>query len=342
MCPVKINAGFIIMKGLSKYFEYQISTFLVFVIFLLVVGCKKEDETEKKIAQLELDVRVHRFDREFATAQPKDIPDLKSKYPYLFPAQFPDSIWEAKLTDTLQVELSDEVNNAFGDFLKETEELELLFKHISYYFPKTSPPKVITLISDVRYEDRIILTDSLLLVGLDNYLGKEHRFYQSIPRYIAQGLDKKYLVSDIASAFTKKVLKFPRNRTFLSRMVYYGKELYLKDKLLPYNSDAQIINYTEEQIEWAQNNEEQVWRYFVERELLYSTESSLDRRFLDPAPFSKFQLALDNESPGRLGRYMGWQIVRAFMEKNPKVQLIELLDLPADELFKKSNYKPKR
>ena len=125
-------------------------------------------------------------------------------------------------------------------------------------------------------------------------------------------------------------------------MVHYGKELYLKDKLLPENSDAQKINYTEQQADWAKANEEQIWRYFVERELLYSTESSLDRRFLDPAPFSKFQLALDNESPGRLGRYMGWQIVRAFMEKNPEVELVTLLDMPADELFKKSNYKPKR
>ncbi|MEM9075708.1 MAG: gliding motility lipoprotein GldB [Bacteroidota bacterium] len=330
------------MKGLSKYFEYQISGLLIFVFLLSVVGCKKEDETEKKIASLPVDIEVYRFDREFATAQPDEIPNLKSKYPYLFPEQFPDSIWEAKLKDTLQIELSEEVDRAFGTFSQQNEELESLFKHISFYFPNTGIPKVITLISDVRYEDRIILTDSLLLLGLDNYLGQDHRFYEGIASYVAQSLDKKYLVSDVANAFAKKVLKYPRNRTFLSRMIYYGKELYLKDKLLPANSDAQKINYTEEQTDWAQANEEQIWRFFVERELLYSTESSLDRRFLDPAPFSKFQLALDNESPGRLGRYMGWQIVRAFMEKNPEVELIELLDMPADELFKKSNYKPKR
>ena len=68
----------------------------------------------------------------------------------------------------------------------------------------------------------------------------------------------------------------------------------------------------------------------------------MDRRFLDPAPFSKFGLELDSESPGRLGRYIGWQIVRAYADKNKKAELIELLDLPADELFKIANYKPKR
>jgi uncharacterized protein YjaZ len=110
---------------------------------------------------------------------------------------------------------------------------------------------------------------------------------------------------------------------------------------LPSVTDAQKIGYSQEEMDWAKANEEQMWKYFVERELLYSTDSQLDRKFLDPAPFSKFGLELDNESPGRLGRYMGWQIVRAFMEKNP-VGLQQLLDMPADEILKKSNYKPRK
>ena len=284
---------------------------------------------------------VLRFDREFANAKPSDIPKLRSTYPYLFPTQFADSVWVSKLSDTIQIELSDEVDAAFGNFEQEEEELRSLFKHIKYYFPDFEPPKVVTLTSDVRYSDRVILTDTLLLLGLDNYLGKDHHFYRSIQKYVAAELDKRYLTSDVASAYAKKLLHYPRNRTFLSRMVYYGKELYLKDKLLPLILDGQKIRYSEEQMDWARDNEEQIWRYFVERELLYSTDSKLDRRFLDPAPFSKFQLELDSESPGRLGRYMGWQIVRAFMEKND-VGLTQLLDIPADEILKKSNYKPKR
>ncbi|MDC6365839.1 MULTISPECIES: gliding motility lipoprotein GldB [Flavobacteriaceae] len=329
------------MKRLIKYFPVQVLAFLTFLMMFIHSGCKKSDKTAEQISKIPIDMTVARFDREFAEAEPYDIPKLKSEYPYLFPEQFADSIWIAKLTDTIQLELSEEVDKTFGDFGEESEELKSLFQHIKYYFPGITVPKVVTLTSDVRYQDRVILTDSLLLLGLDNYLGKNHHFYQSIQRYIALGLDEKYLTSDVASAFAKKVLRYPRNRTFLSRMVFYGKELYLKDKLLPNISDAQKIGYSEGQMDWAIASEEQIWRYFVERELLYSTDAQLDRRFLDPAPFSKFQLELDNESPGRLGRYMGWQIVRAFMEKN-KVSLHELLDVPADEILKKSNYKPKK
>ncbi len=99
--------------------------------------------------------------------------------------------------------------------------------------------------------------------------------------------------------------------------------------------------YTQEEMDWAIANEEEMWKYFVERDLLYSTDSQLDRKFLDPAPFSKFGLELDNESPGRLGRFVGWQIVRAFMGKN-EVGLRQLLDMPADEILKESNYKPRK
>lgn len=341
MCPVNLNAVPLKMKRLSKYFKNGVVPGLLLAFSFLALSCKEENKVEAEIAKIPLELNIVRFDREFAKADESDIAGLKATYPYLFPAQYPDSIWVAKLTDTIQMELSSEVDKAFGNFTGETDALETLFKHINYYFPQFPVPKVVTLTSDVRYEDRIILTDTLLLIGLDNYLGEDHHFYEGIQRYIAAGLDKKFMVSDVASAFAKRVVPMPRNRTFLARMIYYGKELYLKDRLLPNDTGAQKIGYSDAEMDWAMANEEQIWKYFVERELLYSTDSQLDRKFLDPAPFSKFGLELDNESPPRLGRYMGWQIVRAFVEKNP-MPLKQLLDMPADEILKQSNYKPRK
>ena len=313
----------------------------VLVILISLHSCKDETRVSEDISKIQLNLTVLRFDREFAEAKPGDIPKLKQKFPYLFPKQYSDSVWIAKLKDTLQNEIFSEVNRTFPNFDKETADLELFFKHVVYYFPNYRTPEVITVISDVDYTNRVILADTLLLIGLDNYLGKDHKFYGGIERYIAAGLDKTYLISDVASAFGKTKLRYPSDRTFLAQMIYYGKELYLKDRLMPLATDAQKIVYTPEEIEWAQANEEQIWRYFIEREILYSTDNMLAPRFLDPAPFSKFRLELDNESPGRLGRYMGWQIVRAFMNNND-IKLNQLLDLSADEIFKKSNYKPKK
>ena len=149
-------------------------------------------------------------------------------------------------------------------------------------------------------------------------------------------------MSDVADNFAKKVVPRLNDRTLLSDMIYYGKILYLKDKLMPSVSDAVKMGYTQDQYDWAEVNEEPIWRNFVEQEHLYSTDRELQLRFIEPAPFSKFGLELiDNESPGRIGQYVGWQIVRAFMNKN-EITVQQLLKIPAEEIFKKSSFKPRK
>lgn len=315
---------------------------LLLLIPLLWLGCAEEDSNSEKIAAIPVEIQIQRFDREFADATPAALPALKAKYPYLFPSNYPDSVWVAKMQDSLQQVLLAEVGNTFVNFDEIESSLKHFYQHVLFYFPGQHVPRVITVTSDVDYRNRVILTDTMLLISLDNYLGKDHRFYEGIDRYIAAGLETQYLISDVAGAFAKRVVAPPQQRTFLSRMVYYGKELYLKDKLIPFVSDARKMGYTDEEIAWAGANEEQIWRYFIERELLYSTDNQLDARFLDPAPFSKFRLELiDGESPGKIGRYIGWQMVRAYMDKND-TGLQQMLQLPAEELFRLSNYKPKK
>lgn len=322
----------------SKILGMRNYIFTVLSISLFFLSCNDTNKVAEEIDKIAIELKISRFDREFATATADKLPELRKVYPYLFPA--PDSVWIKKLQDSLQIELFQEVGNTFNSFEEEELNLVQLFKHIKYYFPEQKIPHVITVTNDVRYNDRIIFADSLLFIGLDNYLGAEHKYYGGFQRYIAKALDRMYIPSDVASAFAKKVVPRPRDRTFLARMIYFGKELYLKDKLMPLASDANKIGYTEDEITWALGSEEPIWRNFVEQEHLYSTDNMLNQRFLDQAPFSKFGLELDNESPGRLGRYIGWQIVKAFMEKNP-ISLKQMLTMSEEEIFKKSNYKPR-
>lgn len=312
--------------------------FILLSVFVILSSCNDSDKVAKEIAAVPMDLKIARFDREFASSGEEGLPGLRKMYPYLFPA--PDSVWIAKMNDSLQIELFQEVGNAFRSFEDEEEGLVQLFKHIKYYFPEYTVPKVITVTNDVDYNNRIILTDSLLFISLDNYLGPEHKYYGGFQRYIAHTLDRNYLVSDVASSFAKQVVPRPRERTFLARMIYFGKELYLKDVLMPNVDDCKKIGYSQEDLDWAFANEEPMWRNFIENEYLYSTDNKLNQRFLEPAPFSKFGLELDNESPGKLGRFVGWQIVRAFMENN-EVDVKQLMTMPAEEIFKKSNYKPR-
>ena len=108
---------------------------------------------------------------------------------------------------------------------------------------------------------------------------------------------------------------------------------------MPFEDESIRISYTPNELEWAYANEDMIWSFFIEEDLLFSSDIKLSNRFIAPAPFSKFYLALDNESPGRLGQFIGWQIVRQFMEKND-VSLRKLCTLSGEEIFRKSKYKP--
>ena len=308
---------------------------------LTVVACDDDDKREEEIAQIPVDVKIERFDRRFAEASPADLPSLKRDFPYLFPNQYPDSLWIEKMQDTIQVELDEAVAEQFPNFETTEEELEDLFRHIKYYFPNTRIPKVVTLTSDVDYRNQVVWADSLLLISVDTYLGQENPLYEGVQDYIKKQFRKEQIVADVAAEFGEKVIPKPSSRSFLADMIYFGKLLYLKDALIPFKADPEKIGYSPEELDWVQSNEGQIWRYFVEKELLYSSSPELSTRFLFPAPFSKFYLELDNEAPARVGQYMGWQIVRQFMEKN-EIPLQEMLKMEAETIFKQSKYKPKK
>lgn len=316
--------------------------FVVVFLVVFIMACKRENRIEQEIAALQVETRLSRFEQLFASAGAERLPELKNDFPYLFPVQYPDSLWLLKMQDSLFLELKGQVDSVYGRFDHQTRDLKSLNQHWAYYFPGVPVPHTITLINERDYENRIILADSLLFIGLDNYLGPDHHFYRDLPRYVAQQLQPAYLMPDIAATYSKRVnLKSVQARTFLDRMVHFGKELYIKEMLLPEAKTEDLIGFSPEHWEWAEANEAEIWSYFIENDLLFSTDSKLDRQFLDPAPFSKFGLELDSESPGKIGRYMGWQIVRSYAEKT-EVGLSELIQTPADRLFEKANYKPKK
>ncbi len=308
---------------------------------LIVVACQNKSKVEAEIENIPIDVEVVRFDKKFASASPEDLPRLKEEFPAFFPQQYHDSIWVQKMTDTLQEQLESEVIKTFPTETELRETLVPLFQHIKYYFPKFKTPRVVATTSDVDYRNKVILADSLLIIALDTYLGSDHRFYQGIDRYIAKEMKPSQIGPDVAAVYARQFIKPPNSPSFLSQIIYYGKMLYLKDIWLPHIPDYGKIGYSPEEYQWAEENEQYMWRYFVEKELLYSTDRKLGARFINPAPFSKFYLEIDNESPGMLGRYLGWKIVRAYMDhSNSSVQ--QLMVTPADEIFNNSKYKPQK
>ena len=314
---------------------------LSFLSLILLFACA-EEKVNNEINKIEVDLELKRFDRAFAEASPSDLPNLKNEYPFLFPTQFHDSIWVAKMQDTLQIEIQNEVAQKFSDFSKHYQDIEQFYKHLKYYFPEFSVPNLITLAEEVDYKNKVILTDNFLLISLDNYLGKNHRFYEGIYSYVAELQDPNYLLTDIAEKYARELNQHKQGRNFLSTMIHYGKLRYIIQELIPFQEAHLNLHYTADELKWAKQNETKIWEYFVEKDLLYSSDQNLNERFINLAPYSKFYLELDPESPPRLGQFIGLRIVQDFMEKNPNVKMDELLKLKEDNLFKQSAYKPQK
>ena len=313
----------------------------LFVGMLLLASCTKKEKVEVDISAIEVDLEVKRFEQDFYSSDSTDLLELKQKYPKLFPVNVPDSIWIAKMEDSDEQELFREVNTRFVDFRKESKQLSDLFKHVKYYYQGFKEPTVYTVMSNIDYQNSVIYADSLLFISLDVFLGKDKKVYQDYPEYIKQNFTKNHLIVAVAKSLAEREVPRTNNRTFISKMIQKGKLLYLLDAFLPKIKDAYKIGYTQEQLDWADFNDVAMWKYIVEKQLLFSNDQELNRRFLDNAPFSKFYSAQDNETPGRIGEWFGWQIVRSFM-KNNDVSLQKMLQTDNEEIFKRSKYKPSK
>jgi gliding motility-associated lipoprotein GldB len=311
------------------------------LLLLTVISCGSKHENLIDVSKINIDFSIDRFDVDFYSTTENSLDQTKEKYPFFFSTNEPDSVWVNKINNKDEKELFSETQKIYNDISFLNDDLEQLFKHIKYYNPKFKTPKVITLLSNIDYKNRIVYTKDYLLISLDVYLGAEHKFYSDYPNYIKQNFNKNHLIVDVANAIIVNEIKSSNDRTFVGKMVKEGLKLYLLDSFIPKANDANKIGYTEEKHAWAINNEEQVWKYFIENKLLFSTDTKLNKRFIDLGPFSKFYRAEDNLSPGSIGAWMGWQIVRSYMKHND-VSLQKLLEKSTEEIYKNSKYKPKR
>lgn len=316
----------------------RIFGFLLFV--LLLISCGNESESKVDVSGIEVNVTVDRFEEKFYTTSAEDLPRLKDEYAFMF-VNVHDSISLKKLKNKEELFLFNESKKVFGNFENQKKELTDLFKHIKYYNPKFEEPKVITHISDIDFEYPVIYADSLLFIALDMYLGKGSDVYRSFPMYIAQNYEKERIVVDVAQDIINRSFPKFRSRRFIDKIINKGKELYFLERFLPTVADSLKMGYSSKKLIWAEANEIDVWKYFIENELLYSSDSDLDNRFIDVAPFSKFYQASDGDSPGRIGVWIGWQIVRSYMRNND-VTLQQLITVSAEDIYKNSKYKPRK
>jgi len=308
--------------------------FLFFLIVISTLSCNDSNNHD-------IEIELERFEDIFFASDINSLNNVKNDFPFLFPAQFEDQIWIDRLTDTIQNEIYNEVKKSFSDFSIQKNSIQDFYGNYLKYDSSYKIPRVITLTTDVDYRKKIILTESLLLIGLDNYLGENHFFYTSFPKYIQSTFNKENIIIDIAKEYAKEAVIKEKvdNYTFIEKIINQGKILYFTSIMLPKEEPSRIIGYSSLDFQWALENEKDIWSNFSENNYLFKSDINLETRFIKLAPFSKFYLSIDNQSPSMIGKYIGLQIVKSFM-KNNSLSLNELVQSNPMYIYNNSKYKP--
>jgi hypothetical protein len=124
----------------------------------------------------------------------------------------------------------------------------------------------------------------------------------------------------------------------MTEMIHQGKLRYFEKCMLPEVNDSIIFGFTGSQLNFCRKNEDQMWQYIIEHNLLFSTDRFVIRKLTDEAPFTSF---FSSESPGRAAIWIGFRIVESYMMKNRGVTLEELMNnYDVQFILEKARYSP--
>lgn len=237
--------------------------------------------------------------------------------------------------------LGRETAAAFPDSAAMRHELGAMLGRVKYYFPDFKAPAVAaTYVSGLQGKD-IFVNDSLLVLSLDWFAGPKASYRPELPQYILRRYRPANVLPTMAMAVAGKYNRHELTATsMLDQMVDNGKRLYFAGQVLPCTPDSLLMGYSSKEIHDLNFNEAKVWGHFLEHDLLYSSVPFLVQKYVGERPNVP---EISRLCPGRVGQWVGLQIVRKYMAEHPDVTLAKLMaEKNAQRILNDSHYRPKR
>lgn len=343
-----------------------------FFFLLFVTACFTACNGNKKtpdVSNIKVNLEVQRFEQDFFAIDTNNIsaamPALLQKYPVFLP-DFIQHILGLSLTDdggksdaAIKMFLrdyrlvKDTASKVFSNFTAIEDDLKKGLQFTKYYFPAYhTPEKLITFIGplDAIFETPLgktgdVITQDALAVGLQLHLGNNASLYQSqvaqslFPKYVSRKFEPAYIVVNCMKNIVDDIYP-PRaaDKTLLDLTIDKGKRLYVLDKLLPHVADTLKISYTEAQLKGCYANEGLIWSFLIQNNLIYNSDPLRIQSYVEEGPLTQ---ELGEGSPGNISLFLGWQIIKKYMEKFPDTTIDALLQLDARQILQDSKYKPR-
>jgi len=320
---------------------------------LFLVGCgggkgrldiKVDDIPPANVTFHRYDADLFKVDRNHLQA---GLEALKPAYRFFLDADLSDTVrlreMQSYLENPRNQGFQRAVDSLYGNTQPLEKELLLAIRHFIHYFPGARIPRVYTYISGGDYDAPVQMADSVLLIGLDNYLGEEFKAYAAdgLPEYRIARMTRQHIVRDCMEEMYR--ISFPSRipgNTLLDYMVEAGKKYLFLDAMMPAAADRLKIGYTPAQYDWIVKNESHVWAAIISNRMLYTTDGNLIRTFLADGPFTA---EFSQDSPPRLGEWIGWQIVKQYYENQRSLTLPDVMaEKDSQKILTRSGYKPEK
>ncbi len=299
-------------------------------------------------------VEIVRFDNALLNINPKtaieDIRVISNEYPIFFPF-FVENILGIPATDTaylaeqLPLFLEDTV---YG--FKQTNEREKLlfastqdienqlsnaFARVTYLYPELTIPTIYLFISG--FNASILFVEDDIAVGTDMYLGSDYEFYNRVVHeYQKITMRKECIPVDVVSAFLFRNLPYTSTKSrLIDNMIYRGKIMYLLAQIFSDLPKYEVMGYTKQQWDWCVKHERAIWNLMMDKKDLFKNESIVLTSYLNEGPFTG---EISQDSPGRLGTWIGWRIAQSYMNNHPEITMQQLIAEPDAELILQQSY----
>ncbi len=337
-----------------KPFLIRIFVFTSIIILLLIQACR--NKTTEVTLPLQTDVTVSegkivikRYEKALFGLDKRHLMQgmatLVPEYSFFLGNQWQDTMNILRIYNFLN---DPNIRELYELTLKKYPDVSFLennltdaFNRFRKAYPEKPVPHVYTYVSGLDIENPVYYQDTAMAIGLDIFLGSDVSAYPKagIPRYKTGRFTPDHILPQCMLAVSDNIIRVDEKRnTLLDQMLLAGKALYFLDFTLPDVEDDIKIGYTTNQLIWARNNESKIWAFIIQNQLLFSSDPQGVSKMMTDAPFTSGFAA---ESPGRLGAYMGWQIVRAYMKEADNVSLKQLMeDTDAQKILKISKFKP--
>jgi hypothetical protein len=236
-------------------------------------------------------------------------------------------------------EFKESTKQKFGDLGTIKPSINELLSRIKTYDSTFVLPKVYTLVSGFHFEKDLLVSDSIIAISLDYFIGKSAKYRPPYFNYFLERYEPEYIAPMIALGISSKFNAVNlEDETMLANMIYYGKAIYFTKKMMPCTADSLIVMYSKKELEEVGKNSKIIWSHFIDKKLLYETNRHIIDKYVGESPKVN---EIGEKCPGRIGRWLGWQIVEHYMNNHPEISTYEFMkEKDAQKIFSQSRYRP--